>query len=72
MIFRDLLRSERPLCDLGGARTLDPLIKSQLLYQLSYGVICRILSYRRCDCLKCGAKLDVFFYMANFLQRFLA
>ena len=23
-------------CDLGGARTLDPLIKSQLLYQLSY------------------------------------
>ena len=27
------------LCDPGGARTLDPLIKSQLLYQLSYGVI---------------------------------
>ena len=26
-------------CDLGGARTLDPLIKSQLLYQLSYEVI---------------------------------
>ena len=26
------------LCDPGGARTLDPLIKSQLLYQLSYGV----------------------------------
>ncbi len=25
-------------CDLGGARTLDPLIKSQLLYQLSYEV----------------------------------
>jgi hypothetical protein len=25
--------------DLGGARTLDPLIKSQLLYQLSYEVI---------------------------------
>ncbi len=25
--------------DPGGARTLDPLIKSQLLYQLSYGVI---------------------------------
>lgn len=24
--------------DPGGARTLDPLIKSQLLYQLSYGV----------------------------------
>ena len=26
-------------CDLGEARTLDPLIKSQLLYQLSYEVI---------------------------------
>ena len=25
--------------DPGGARTLDPLIKSQLLYQLSHGVI---------------------------------
>ena len=25
--------------DLGEARTLDPLIKSQLLYQLSYEVI---------------------------------
>ena len=28
-------------CDPGGARTLDPLIKSQLLYQLSYGVMHR-------------------------------
>ena len=26
------------MCDPGGIRTLDPLIKSQLLYQLSYGV----------------------------------
>ena len=26
------------LGDPGGARTLDPLIKSQLLYQLSHGV----------------------------------
>src|SRR6186713_37269 len=26
-------------CDLGEIRTLDPLIKSQLLYQLSYEVI---------------------------------
>ena len=25
-------------CDPGGARTLDPMIKSHLLYQLSYGV----------------------------------
>ncbi|GEM_PF-2295459 len=27
------------LSDPGGARTLDPMIKSHLLYQLSYGVI---------------------------------
>ena|GEM_PF-2796917 len=27
------------LCDPGEARTLDPMIKSHLLYQLSYGVI---------------------------------
>lgn len=26
------------LCDPGGGRTLDPMIKSHLLYQLSYGV----------------------------------
>lgn len=26
-------------CDLGEARTLDPLIKSQLLYRLSYQVV---------------------------------
>ncbi len=38
MIFRNFLRSDRPLSDPGEARTLDPLIKSQLLYQLSYGV----------------------------------
>jgi hypothetical protein len=29
----------RLFCDLGEIRTLDPLIKSQLLYQLSYEVI---------------------------------
>ena len=39
MIFRGFHRSDRPFGDLGGARTLDPLIKSQLLYQLSYEVI---------------------------------
>ncbi len=37
------------LGDPGEARTLDPLIKSQLLYQLSYGVI---LSFS-----KAGAKV---------------
>ncbi len=26
-------------CDPGEARTLDPMIKSHLLYQLSYGVV---------------------------------
>ena len=26
-------------CDPGGTRTLDPMIKSHLLYQLSYGVM---------------------------------
>ncbi|MDN5305432.1 MAG: hypothetical protein PWQ53_91, partial [Bacteroidota bacterium] len=31
--------------DPGGARTLDPLIKSQLLYQLSYGVFLVMQSY---------------------------
>ena len=44
MIFRGIRRSDRPLSDLGEARTLDPLIKSQLLYQLSYEVI--ILQFR--------------------------
>ena len=29
---------EFPFCDPGEARTLDPMIKSHLLYQLSYGV----------------------------------
>ncbi len=40
-------------CDLGGARTLDPLIKSQLLYQLSYEVI-----FLYCDC-----KVTCFFWV---------
>ena len=34
-----------PWSDLGGARTLDPMIKSHLLYQLSYQVsITKILT----------------------------
>ncbi len=38
-------------CDLGGARTLGPLIKSQLLYQLSYEVIfCRQATILVCGC----------------------
>ena len=35
-------------CDPGGARTLDPMIKSHLLYQLSYGVICGYKSNAFC------------------------
>lgn len=38
------------LGDLGGARTLGPLIKSQLLYQLSYEVKCCILPIAVCGC----------------------
>jgi hypothetical protein len=34
-------------CDLGEARTLDPLIKSQLLYQLSYQVVFFLLGLQR-------------------------
>src|SRR5690606_7098752 len=38
-------------CDPGQVRTVDPLIKSQLLYQLSYGVRLFFL-YRGCKCRK--------------------
>jgi hypothetical protein len=33
------------ICDLGGARTLDPMIKSHLLYQLSYQVEAILFSF---------------------------
>ena len=50
--------------DPGGTRTHDPLIKSQLLYQLSYGVIA---------CCNCGAKVLLFskppIIMAVFFQK---
>ena len=42
--------------DPGGIRTLDPMIKSHLLYQLSYGVIFR------------AAKVIVFFKRETVLQ----
>ena len=32
--------------DPGAARTRDPLIKSQMLYQLSYGIIVRFMTFR--------------------------
>ena len=50
------------LCDPGGARTLDPLIKSQLLYQLSYGVV-SALEF-------CGANLRFFFEVTKFFGAF--
>lgn len=49
---------QRLLCDPGEARTLDPMIKSHLLYQLSYQVILfryRYFSNHRLF-LDCGCK----------------
>ena len=48
--------------DPGEARTHDPLIKSQLLYQLSYGVMC---------CFKHGAKVLLFDKSTNIFRIFL-
>ena len=48
--------------DPGEARTLDPLIKSQLLYQLSYGVI--VIQYLYWFCV---AKLGTIFEMCKFI-----
>ena len=41
--------------DPGGNRTHDPLIKSQLLYQLSYGVVL----VWRCKCIKINFKIAI-------------
>ena len=49
-----------PLSDPGGARTLDPMIKSHLLYQLSYQVILAISFWIA------GAKIVFKFLSANF------
>jgi hypothetical protein len=48
---------QRLLCDPGEARTLDPMIKSHLLYQLSYGVNVLLISV---------AKVMPFFYSTKF------
>ena len=42
-------------CDPGEIRTLDPMIKSHLLYQLSYGVRCFLL----------GCKYDEFILISD-------
>ncbi len=62
------------MSDPGEARTLDPLIKSQLLYQLSYGVI--VVGNAPLDIaigvfLNCDAKVGLFFDMTKFFRRFL-
>ena len=53
-------------CDPGEARTLDPLIKSQLLYQLSYGVKCTLIGV----ILKCDAKVSSFLFPTKFFAIF--
>ena len=66
MIFRGIRRSDRPFSDPGEARTLDPLIKSQLLYQLSYGVsFVRFISELRC-------KVTLIFYAVQIFLRVFA
>ena len=39
LIKKSFPAMEKPACDSAGARTQDPLIKSQVLYQLSYEII---------------------------------
>jgi hypothetical protein len=51
------------MSDLGGARTLDPMIKSHLLYQLSYEVI-------NATFLFAGAKIDTFLNCAKFIVKY--
>ncbi len=72
MIFRGIRRSDRPFCDPGEARTLDPLIKSQLLYQLSYGVLLFdfILPRLAVVFLNCGAKLSMFLFTSKYFLMF--
>ena len=48
---------------LAGIRTLDPLIKSQLLYQLSYQDICSILACVSATCIGLLSCAGVFFDM---------
>ena len=49
--------------DPGGTRTHDPLIKSQLLYQLSYGV------KRAVPCLICGCKITANFWTGQIFSQ---
>ena len=61
--------------DPGEARTLDPLIKSQLLYQLSYGVIFQFatlisFSVRDVVFLNCDAKVRTILHSTKFFELF--
>ena len=58
-----------PWCDLGGARTLDPMIKSHLLYQLSYQVIFSAIEFffQTSVCFSIAvAKVGFIFNLTNF------
>lgn len=57
-------------CDLGGARTLDPLIKSQLLYQLSYEVKLHSGTLSGSSFLNCDAKVQLFLNNASVSSNF--
>lgn len=84
MIFRGIMQSDiqkraeiqgfQLLCDPGGARTHDPMIKSHLLYQLSHGVILegvRLYPIRTHRFPFCGAKLRRFLFFSKFFPLFL-
>ena len=70
----DLQVAEFQIGDPGEARTLDPLIKSQLLYQLSYGV--KYLGVRSKPSLwlgiflKCDAKVGTIFELSKYCGLF--
>ena len=58
--------------DPGGIRTLDPLIKSQLLYQLSYGVIFSRCKYNesreQCQACLSIAKAHLYYTKVHFFS----
>jgi hypothetical protein len=51
----------RGFCDRAGARTQDPLLKREMLYQLSYQVIQSLIA---------SANITPYFKLANFLLQF--
>ncbi len=54
------------LCDPGEARTLDPMIKSHLLYQLSYGVNVLLISVAKVRAFLISAKFSGNYFSRNF------